>query len=170
MIPPFFLIAPLAWLDWVFGVPAPAISPAGPSDAQQLAALHAAAFQRGWSAEEFEQLLIERNVVADRAMAGTRLAGFVISRLAADQAEILSIAVAVTHRGRGLARTLLDVHMRRLVVYGVATLFLEVEESNAPARRLYAGLDFKQVGRRESYYAGTGREPGAALVLRRDLV
>ena len=38
MIPPFFLIAPLAWLDWVFGVPAPAISPAGPSDAQQLAA------------------------------------------------------------------------------------------------------------------------------------
>jgi [ribosomal protein S18]-alanine N-acetyltransferase len=180
MIPPFFLIPAFAWLDWLFGVPAPAVSPASAQDAQQLAALHAAAFRRGWSAEEFERLLIERSVVADRAMSGSRLAGFVISRLAADQAEILSIAVALPHRGRGLGRTLLDVHMRRLAAYGTSALFLEVDESNVPARRLYAGLGFNQVGRRERYYANSqgdgavaaapaGANAGAALVLRRDL-
>ena len=172
MIPPFFLIAPYAWLSWLWGVPAPTILPAGMQDAEQLAALHATAFQRGWSTEEFERLLIERNVIADRATSGTRLAGFVISRLAADQAEVLSIAVAPAYRRQGLARKLLDVHMRRLVSYGTGALFLEVDEANVPARRLYAGFGFSQVGRRESYYADTAQQPGgagSALVLRRDL-
>lgn len=169
MIPPFFLVSPLAWLDWLFGMSAAAVSPAGTPDAEQLAVLHATAFRRGWSAEEFERLLIEHNVVADRAVSGTRLAGFVISRLAADQAEILSIAVAAPFRGRGLARKLLDVHMRRLVAYGTNSVFLEVDERNVPARRLYAGFGFGEVGRRESYYADAANEAGAALVLRRDL-
>src|SRR5579859_6020569 len=172
MIPPYFLVLPYAWLSWLWGLPAPAVMPASVQDADQLAALHTVAFRRGWSTEEFERLLIERNVVADRAMAGTRLAGFVISRLAADEDEILSIAVAPAYRRHGLARKLLDVHMRRLVAYGIASLFLEVDEANTPARRLYAGLGFGQVGRRESYYANTGSqapEAGAALILRRDL-
>jgi [ribosomal protein S18]-alanine N-acetyltransferase len=169
MIPPFFAVSPLAWLDWLFGESACAVSPAGMRDAEQLAVLHAAAFRRGWSVEEFERLLIERNVVADRAMSSTRLAAFVISRLAADQAEILSIAVSASYRGRGLARKLLDVHLRRLAAYGTNSVFLEVDERNAPARRLYTRLGFREIGRRESYYASAGIEAGAALVLRRDL-
>jgi len=169
MIPPFFAISPLAWLDWLFGDSPSAVSPAGTRDADQLAALHAASFRRGWSAEEFERLLIEPNVVADRAISNARLAGFVISRLAADQAEILSIAVAVARRGRGLARKLLDVHLRRLAAYGINSVFLDVDERNAPACRLYAGLGFREVGRRESYYVEAGAEAGTALTLRRDL-
>jgi len=169
MIPPYLLFSPFAWMDWVLGLAPPAVSPASVQDAEQLAALHAAAFRRGWSAEEFERLLIERNVVADRAISGSRLAGFVISRIAADQAEILSIAVAAPHRRHGLARRLLDVHMRRLVAYGVTSLFLEVDERNVAARRLYAGFGFGEVGRRESYYAESNHNAGAALVLRRDL-
>jgi len=162
-------IHPLSWLMRLVGRRAPAVSPAGPQDAPQFAMLHAAAFQRGWSAEEFERLLIEPNVVADRAMAGSRLAGFVLSRLAAEQAEILSIAVAMRDRRRGLASSLLDVHLNRLAGYGTRSLFLEVDERNIPARRLYAGFGFAQVGLRKSYYAQAGEETGAALVLRRDL-
>jgi len=167
---PFFVISPWAWLGWLFGVSASRVLPAGTRDAEQLAALHAAAFRRGWSAEEFERLLIEHNVAADRAMSGARLVGFVISRLAVDQAEILSIAVAAPHRGRGLARKLLDVHLRRLAAYGINSVFLEVDERNTSARRLYTGLRFREVGRRESYYADAGRETGTALVLLRELV
>jgi [ribosomal protein S18]-alanine N-acetyltransferase len=169
MIPPFFVISPLAWLYWLFGKSACTVSPASTRDAEQFAVLHAAAFRHGWSAEEFERLLIEPNVVADRATSGARLAGFVISRLAADQAELLSIAVAAPYRGRGLARKLLDVHLRRLAVYGISSVFLEVDERNERARRLYDGLRFREVGRRESYYADAGKEAGTALVLRRDL-
>jgi ribosomal-protein-alanine N-acetyltransferase len=160
--------SPSAWLGRLFGGSTFPVLPAGTGDAADLAALHAAAFRRGWSAEEFERLLIEPTVVADRAMAGARLAGFVISRLAADQAEIISVAVAARHRGRGLARKLLQVHLGRLAGYGISSVFLEVDEGNIPARRLYAGLQFAQVGRRESYYVDAGGT-GTALVLRRNL-
>jgi ribosomal-protein-alanine N-acetyltransferase len=166
---PFFFVSPWGWFSWLFGVSTSAVSPAGTRDAEQLAALHADAFRRGWSVEEFERLLIEHNVVADRAMSGTRLVGFVISRLAAGEAEILSIAVAESHRGRGLARKLLDVHLRRLAAYGIASVFLEVDERNIAARRLYAALGFREVGRRESYYVDAGKPTGTALVLRGDL-
>ncbi len=160
---------PLYWLKKRLAGRAPVLSPAAADDAPQFAALHAAAFRRGWSTEEFERLLVESNVVADRAMAGPQLAGFVLSRLAVDQVEILSIAVATSHQRRGLARSLLDVHVRRLVGYGAASVFLEVDERNVPARRLYERFGFAEVGRRQGYYAEPGREAGAALVLRRDL-
>jgi ribosomal-protein-alanine N-acetyltransferase len=101
-------------------------------------------------------------------MAGTELAGFVVSRIAADQAEILSIAVDASYRGLGLARKMLGVHLRRLAAYGVAAVFLEVDERNVAARRLYAGFGFTEVGRRESYYAAADGA-AAALVLRLEL-
>jgi [ribosomal protein S18]-alanine N-acetyltransferase len=147
----------------------PTLSEAGPRDAAALAELHAASFQRGWSDGEFERLLIERNVVAHRAMMGRTLAGFILSRMAAGDAEILSVAVASPRRGRGLARALLHLHMRRLAGLGVRAMFLEVDEDNAPARRLYERAGFREVGRRPGYYQQANGNAATALVLRRDL-
>ncbi len=145
----------------------PALSEAGPRDARAMAALHAASFHRGWSDGEFEGLLLDRNVVAHRAAVGRNLVGFILSRIVTEEAEILSVAVASSRRGKGLARRLLDLHLRRLAGLGARTVFLEVDEDNVPARRLYRRAGFREVGRREGYYpAGKG---SAALVLRRDL-
>ena len=47
-------------------------------------------------------------------------------------------------------------------------MFLEVEENNTPARKLYARAGFREVGKRPGYYAQSGGK--GALVLRRDLV
>ena len=149
--------------------PGPALSEAGARDAAALAALHAAAFGRGWSEHEFERLLLDKSVIAHRAMAGRVLAGFVLSRLAGGEAEILSIAVAPSRRGRGLARRLLDLHLRRLAGLGVSAVFLEVDEGNDAARRLYARAGFRDVGRRPAYYRHGAESPANALVLRRDL-
>ena len=143
----------------------PALSPAGPRDAGAIAALHAASFQRGWDEDEVDRLLLDPTVVAHRAVIRRTLAGFIISRLAADEAEILSVAIAPARRGRGLARPLLDFHMRSLAGLGARTIFLEVDENNAAACRLYGGAGFHEVGRRQGYYQGGA----AALVLRRDL-
>ena len=146
----------------------PVVSEAGPNDARAMAALHAAAFHRGWSDGEFEQLLIDRNVVAHRAMLGRSLVGFIVSRLVLDEAEILSVAITSSRRGKGLARRLLDLNLRRLAGLGARTVFLEVDEGNVPARRLYRRAGFLQSGRRPGYYqAGQG---AAALILRRNLV
>jgi ribosomal-protein-alanine N-acetyltransferase len=154
----------------LIGRTAPALSEARPADAAAIAALHKASFQRGWGEEEVYSLLIDKNVIAHRAMigrgmAGRIMAGFILSRMAAGEAEILSVAIAPKQRGRGLSRPLLDLNLRRLAGLGARTVFLEVDENNAPARALYRRAGFADVGRRKSYY-----QSGAnALVLRRDL-
>src|SRR5262249_14613116 len=107
-------------------------------------------------------------VVADRAFEGQRLVGFIMSRLATDEAEILSIAVEPARRGRGLARALLDRNLRRLGGAGARAVFLEVDEGNVSARALYRRAGFREVGRRPGYYSN-GQTAAAALILRRDL-
>jgi ribosomal-protein-alanine N-acetyltransferase len=154
----------------LFGRSEPALSEASPRDAWAMATLHAVSFRHGWSDGEFERMLGERNIVAHRAIAGRALHGFILSRLVAGEAEILSVAVAAARRGRGLARALLNLHLRRLAGLGARAVFLEVDEDNEPARRLYRRAGFREVGRRPGYYH-QGRDHGAtALVLRRDLV
>ena len=148
----------------------PTLSEAGPRDTAAIAALHAASFRRGWSEDEFERLLTERTVVAHRATIGRTLAGFILARCAASEAEILSIAVAPSRRGRGLARSLLNLHLRRLAGLGTRAVFLEVDEDNAPARNLYRRAGFQEVGRRPGYYQHGRDGAVAALVLRRNLV
>jgi ribosomal-protein-alanine N-acetyltransferase len=148
----------------------PALSEAGPRDAAAIAKLHAASFRRGWSDGEIERLLLERNTVAHRAMTGRTLQGFILSRLAGGEAEIFSVAVAPARRGRGLARALLNLHLRRLAGLGARAVFLEVDEDNEPARRLYQRAGFREIGRRPGYYQQGHDDAASALVLRRDLV
>lgn len=140
-----------------------------PRETREIAALHAASFQRGWSEDEIERLLVDRNVLAHRARIGGAIAGFIISRIAADEAEILSVAIARAQRGRGLAQALLRLHLGRLAGLGVRSVFLEVGEDNEAAGRLYDNAGFEEVGRREAYYAHGAAGNSAALVLRRDL-
>lgn len=153
----------------MFGGAKPTLSEAQPSDAAPLSALHGACFHRGWSEDEFERLLLDRGVITHRATIGRALVGFVMSRLIGAEAEILSVAVAASRRNRGLARSLLDLHMRRLAALGVRTIFLEVDEANVPARRLYQRAGFQAVGRRPGYYPQSGGQHPCALVLRCEL-
>ncbi len=145
--------------------PEPTFSEARQRDAAAIATVHAASFQRGWGEDEIHRLMLDRAVVAHRATIGRTLNGFILSRLAADEAEILSVAIAPAWRGRGLARPLLDLHLRRLAGLGARTVFLEVGERNVPAGRLYGRAGFHEVSRRRGYYEGGA----TALVLRRDL-
>jgi ribosomal-protein-alanine N-acetyltransferase len=156
-------------LATLFARAEPVLSEASSRDAATIAALHALSFRRGWGEEEVEVLLTDRHVFAHRAMRGRGLAGFILSRLVADEAEILSIAVARADRGRGLARSLLDLHLRRIAGLGARTMFLEVDEHNTPAIRLYARAGFTQVAERPNYYANAAGPAATALVLRRDL-
>jgi ribosomal-protein-alanine N-acetyltransferase len=149
----------------LFGSPKPTFGEAGLADAAAIAAVHGVSFKRGWGEDEIYRLLIERNVVTHRAMSGRKLIGFILSRLAAGEAEILSVAIAPKWRGRALARPLLDLHLRRLAGFGVRSVFLDVDKSNAPARALYKRSGFHEVGQRQGYYASGA----TALVLRRDL-
>jgi ribosomal-protein-alanine N-acetyltransferase len=159
----------IGFISSLFSRGEPAISEAGPRDASAIAALHGTSFRRGWSEQEVEGLLLDRHVIAHRAQAGAQFAGFIMSRLVEDEAEILSVAVEDRQRGRGLARQLLDLHLRRLAGLAARTVFLEVDEHNVSALRLYQRAGFREISRRPNYYPGEGGKAAAALVLRRDL-
>jgi ribosomal-protein-alanine N-acetyltransferase len=159
----------MAWLTGLWSGEAALVEPATLRDAPRLAQLHGASFHRGWGEGEFESMLSERNTLVHRLRLGRKIIGFAVSRMAADEAEILSIAVAGSHRGRGLSRNLLLTHLGHLAARGVRTVFLEVDENNRPARRLYERAGFGVAGRRERYYRQPGGEPLNALLMRRDL-
>ena len=160
----------IGFLQRLFARGEPMLSEASTRDAAGIAALHGVSFRRGWSDSEIERLLIERNTVCHRATLGRALCGFILSRMAGGEAEILSVAVASAWRGRGLARALLNLHLRRLAGLGATAVFLEVDEDNEPARGLYRRAGFREVGRRPGYYQKDSGTPATALVLRRDLV
>jgi [ribosomal protein S18]-alanine N-acetyltransferase len=159
----------MRWLSHWWAGGTAVVEAASLRDARRLAQLHGESFHRGWGEGEFEQMLSERNTLVHRLKVGRKLVGFAVSRMAADEAEILSIAVAAGYRGRGLSRNLLLTHLGHLAGHGVRKVFLEVEENNQPARRLYERAGFSVAGRRERYYQQPGGEQLNALLMRRDL-
>jgi ribosomal-protein-alanine N-acetyltransferase len=135
-------------------------------EAEALAEIHAAAFGHAWSGDEFAALLADRGVFAVGVRRGHRLAGFVLVRVVADEAEILTIAVRPKNRRRGLGRMLMDEALRRLHRAGAARCFLEVDRGNTAAVALYRSLGFSVAGERRNYYHGGSPGDGTALVMR----
>jgi len=80
-------------------------------------------------------------------------AGFILGRVAADEAEILTLAVDPAYRRQQLGRQLVTQLIQQAQARGAARLFLEVADNNQPAQALYAAAGFVQVGLRPAYYA-----------------
>jgi ribosomal-protein-alanine N-acetyltransferase len=78
--------------------------------------------------------------------------GYVIAQHALDEAEILNLGVVPTRQRQGVGRALVQGMLAQLRQGGVATVFLEVRESNTAAQGLYGALGFAHVGRRRDYY------------------
>ncbi len=126
------------------------IEAAGPAHADWLAAVHSAAFPapEAWSGTAFTDLLRLPGVFGLMHRDG----GLLLARVVADEAEILTLAVAAGQRRRGLARGLMQAAQDLAAQAGAAACYLEVAETNAPACRLYDGLGYRLAGRRRAYY------------------
>lgn len=132
-----------------------------------MAALHARCFTLPppWSAADFAATLSDRGVLCL-----SRPDGFALFRSVADEAELLTLAVAPEARRRGLARDLLDEGFAQAAARGATRVFLEVAAENAGARALYAGAGFAEVGRRPGYYRHPDGTRADALILARALI
>lgn len=150
------------------------ILPVDAASVVRLARLHAASFDEPWDAASIARILAMPGAFGFLAEPEgsinihDEIAGFILVRVAADEAEILTIAVAAHHRRRGLGRLLVEAAAAAAIAAGATALFLEVADDNTPALRLYEGQGFRAVGLRPGYYrrsAGTA----AARVMRLDL-
>jgi ribosomal-protein-alanine N-acetyltransferase len=133
------------------------------ADIDVMAAVHASAFAGAdaWSRDVFSLQLSLPNVMGLLHPAG----GLILVRVAADEAEVLTLAVDPRARRCGVGGALLREAMNLVSGMGVRTVFLEVSVANIVAYRLYTGMGFVQAGRRRQYYS----DRSDALVLRLDL-
>ena len=92
--------------------------------------------------------------------------GYCVISRAADEGEIVSVAIAPSKRGRGYGSLLLTDVFALEKEKGISTIFLEVRQSNAPAMALYEKIGFYPVGIRPKYYADTKED---ARIYRKDL-
>jgi ribosomal-protein-alanine N-acetyltransferase len=117
-----------------------------------------------WSAASLMQLAASGETwVAEQ---DGRLAGILVGRVAADEFEILNLAVAKRNRRKGIAKRMVEAALERAHLAGVTRTYLEVRSSNDGAIRFYQRLDFQAKGRRASYYKSP-TEDAVVMVLRR---
>ena len=148
------------------------IVPATIADGRRIAELHAKAFPDPWDEAGIVRLLAAPAGLALIATTGpdTPTDGVIIAFLAADEAEILTLAVRADRRRRGIAGDLVRSLCAAVSDAGATRLYLDVGARNASARALYASLGFRQTGRRRGYYpATTGLAPEDAIQLEKGL-
>lgn len=141
------------------------------TDYDTLEEIHAASFPAHWSADEQAAMASGPGVatfVARRgsATASRRPVGFITVRRAADEGEILTMAVHPRHRRAGVGRLLLDAALRHFHAERVSEVFLEVDPQNTAALALYRGAGFEVVGERADYYPGEEAGRRQALTMR----
>lgn len=143
-------------------------------DCGEISELHGLRFPRQWSDDEFQNLLMQPNVFGfiarqTNAFFSKPVGGFVLSREAGGEAEILTVAVAEKFGRQGLGWRLMQAAVREAISRGADSMFLEVEAENRPAVGLYNKLGFAKVAERPAYYLGADGRRTAALVMSRDL-
>lgn len=111
--------------------------------------LHAACFHKGWSPDDM-RTHIDTDIVMGR---GNPVDGFLIIRAAADQAELLTIAVNQEKRRKGMATVLMSAGEKAAQKSGADILFLEVAEDNPAAIAFYKKHKYEEFARRPAYYA-----------------
>jgi ribosomal-protein-alanine N-acetyltransferase len=142
------------------------LRPARDTDIDAVLEIEHASFGDPWNRSAFADLVDDPRVAFLIADAGGAVRGYVVAWFVLDEGEIGNLAVARSTRRRGIGALLLDGAISAVRASDVDTLYLEVRDSNAAARALYASRGFVEVGRRREYY----RKPKEdALVLRLDL-
>lgn len=140
--------------------------PVRPGDLPALLRIEREAFPVPWSERAF-RMVMRRDpgavLVAERS---GRVAGYAALWVGADEAELADLAVAPEHRRRGVGRTLLRACLGEAAARGASEVFLQVRESNGPARSLYREAGFREAGRRTGYYRAPAED---ALVLMREI-
>jgi [ribosomal protein S18]-alanine N-acetyltransferase len=141
------------------------VAPAVEGDLPEVSAMERACYSDPWAPSAFVGL--HDNPAVHFAVARTEargaVAGYVVAWFVADEGELANLAVTPGARRRGIGRALLDSVLADATTRGVRSLYLEVRESNAAARKLYASRDFVEIGRRKGYYRSPQED---ALILR----
>lgn len=132
-------------------------------------------FREAWTRRQVEDSLLTPSTYMLLANAdggpcsdGESAVGFVLARQAADEIELLLIAIRPDFRGRGLGRKLLERFIASAAERDAAKVFLEMRANN-PAENFYRSAGFEQIGIRHEYYRTVLGTPIDALTFAKSL-
>lgn len=108
-------------------------------------------WREAWNREQVRDSLAMPSTFLQFAQDGEGAHGFVLSRQALDEEELLLIAICPEQRGRGLGRELLHDYFSAARCRGVRRIFLEMRANN-PAHSFYLRSGFRPIGTRPRYY------------------
>jgi [ribosomal protein S18]-alanine N-acetyltransferase len=127
-----------------------------PAELEQLVSLERDCFScppnAPWGASDLGSFFSNPYSFSIGLLEGRVVVSYLIASVIAADAEILRIGTRPAFQSRGYARTLLELATKQWQESGVESVWLEVRESNAAARALYANLGFTLVRRRIGYY------------------
>ena len=146
------------------------IVPAGATETDAMAKVHALAFEKSWRADQFEDLLEGEGIFGFLVDGETEPMGVILCRVAGGEMEVLTVGVAPAARRRGVAQRLIAAAMPVARDLGAEAVFLEVAVDNPGAIALYERLGFAPSGLRKGYYDRGADGVKDALVMRLDLV
>ena len=124
----------------------------GPGDLDELCRLEALCFTDPWSRDSLAEELTNPLAVYTGLGREKALLGYVGTRRVLDEWEIVNVAVDPAFRREHLGSRLLEAVLGEARDRAVRRIFLEVRESNAPARGLYEKYGFRPIARRKHYY------------------
>ena len=128
-------------------------------------AIEAAAYVFPWSRGNFIDSIVAGYAARVLMDANGAMLGYFIAMGGVDEMHLLNITVAPAAQGRGHARHMLDALVALCRADRAEQLWLEVRESNVPARSIYTHLGFEQKGMRKGYYpAPFGRREDAVVM------
>jgi ribosomal-protein-alanine N-acetyltransferase len=128
------------------------------SQVDQIMAVMETAFDpqwgEAWNRRQVEDALLLPNTFAILNTSDSQdetATGFLITRHAPGEEELLLIAVDPNYRRQGTAKKMLSQLKVDARTRGASHIFLEMRENN-PAKVLYLRAGFKPIGRRRAYY------------------
>ena len=174
--------------DWPDAAPAAvarriAFEPMTEADLDTVQAVESSAYAHPWSRKHFHDslqsghpamLLLGEALPGDAPHPerpdGRVLLGYLVAMPGVDEVHLLNITVAPAHQRQGWARFMLDALALWSRGQGAQWLWLEVRQSNRPARHLYESHGFVQVGLRKGYYPNGSFQREDAVVMSLNLM
>jgi ribosomal-protein-alanine N-acetyltransferase len=131
---------------------------ASPEDARLIALMSRELIEAGlpwtWTPERVARNLRHPETLVLTARDARRLAGFAIMRFGEERAHLALLAVRPDCQRLGIAGRMLQWLTQSALTAGIASVHLELRESNVSARRFYRAQGFTETLRIPNYYSG----------------
>ena len=119
-----------------------------------------------WSKQTFEKILEQRSL-SFIVIENSQIVGFCIASKILDECHLQNISVIEAMRRKGVGNFMLDILKKRMSLFGIASILLEVRKSNKVAQDFYRENGFNELSIRKDYYqTKNGREDAIIMCLK----